>query len=535
MTYDDLDEQLDYIDDVYGDDPGPDVPRTSRTSDDPRLFHRIATNESDLKVLTARAWNAIDAFNRTPYLFANGGTAVRLVGGRHDRPTIAEDLTVDTMSRESAETAYWMKLMDKGRIMQPVYPPERVMKNMLADPNPPLPQLRRITSAPVFGPTGGLSITPGYNADTLHYFDDRGLAIPTISAAPTGAEVEAAVQFLIDEFLGDFPFAGPNGGRAEIAHAVSLLLNPFVRDMIDGPTPLYLIEAPTAGTGKGLLASVLLLPALGVPPMLMTQSDNEEETRKRITSTLTSLPEAIVIDNIAEGLNSPNLAAVLTTREWTDRVLGRSEIRTIPVRCTWMATGNNPTKSGEMARRTIRIRLDAKAERPEERRDFRHPDLERWARERRAELIHAALTIVQGWIAAGQPRSDHVLGSYGDWARVHGGILQTCDIAGFLENRTEDRLITVAEDAAWSQLVAAWWTKFRGGAVGTSEIFALARDIDDFPLGNSATERGQRTAFGLALTRNRNRVFDEFEITYEGTQQRAAKYRLVPIDEIAAA
>lgn len=529
MTYDDLGEQLDYIDDVYGDDPGPDVPRQSRMANDPRLFHRIDTNESDLKVLTTNAWNAIDAFNhKTPYLFANGITAVRLVGGKHDRPTVAQDLTVDTMTRESAGTAYWMKLMDKGRIMVPQYPPERVMRNMLADPDPPLPQLRRITSAPVFGPKGELSTTPGYNPTTQHYFDDRGLVIPDVSESPTENDVEAALAFLLDEFLGDFPFTS----RSEIAHALSLILNPFVRDMIDGPTPLYLIEAPTAGTGKGLLASVSLLPALGVPPMLMTQSDNEEETRKRITGTLVGLPEAVLIDNIAEGLNSPNLAAVLTTREWSDRVLGRSETRTIPVRCTWMATGNNPTKSGEMARRTIRIRLDAKVERPEERKAFRHPDLERWAAANRGQLVHAALTIVRAWIAEGSPRSDHVLGSYGDWAAVHGGILSFCKVVGFLENRTEDRLITVSEDAAWGQLVAAWWARYSGTAVGVSDLFNLARDIDEFPLGKSPTERGQRTAFGLAMTRNRDRVFGQYEITFEGKAQRLAQYRLVRADTI---
>jgi len=532
VTYDDLGEQLEYIDDVYGDDPGPDVPRQSRMANDPRRFHRIDTNESDLKVLTAKAWNAIEAFNtKTPYLFANGITAVRLVGGKHDRPTVAQDLTVDTISRESAETAFWMKLMDKGRIIQPVFPPSPVMKNMLADPDPPLPQIRRITSAPVFGPQGEFSTTPGYNPDTFHFFDDRGLVIPAVSTAPAKTDVDRAVRFLLDEFLVDFPFVS----RSEVAHALSLLLNPFVRDMIDGPTPLYLIEAPTAGTGKGLLASVLLYPALGVPPMLMTQSDNEEETRKRITSTLTSLPEAVLIDNIGEGLNSPNLAAVLTTREWTDRVLGRSEIRTVPVRCTWMATGNNPTKSGEMARRTIRIRLDSKTERPEERHNFRHTDLERWTVAHRGELVHAALTIVRGWIAEGSPRSNHILGSYGDWAAVHGGILQTCDVAGFLENRTEDRLITVTEDAAWGQLVQGWWANHGPTAVGASELFTIARDIDEFPLGRSPTERGQRTAFGLALTRNRNRVFGEFEITFEGVAHKVAQYRLVRADDRAAA
>ena len=36
----------------------------------------------------------------------------------------------------------------------------------------------------------------------------------------------------------------------------------------------------------------------------------------------------------------------------------------LPIRCVWIATGNNPEFSNEMARRLVRIRLDANVERP---------------------------------------------------------------------------------------------------------------------------------------------------------------------------
>ena len=37
------------------------------------------------------------------------------------------------------------------------------------------------------------------------------------------------------------------------------MLLPFVRELIDGPTPLHLIEKPTPGTGGTLLATVAAL------------------------------------------------------------------------------------------------------------------------------------------------------------------------------------------------------------------------------------------------------------------------------------
>lgn len=534
---DDRKDRFRVLDRYYGDEenpfdaePGPDVPRASRAKDDPRHKHRINVNEQDLKMLTSRAWTALTYFNDPPYLFANGNTPVRIVGGANGVPTTSEDLTVDTLSRESANTAYWMKLLDKGRVMQPQYPPERVMRNMLAESDPGrfLKQLKRITNAPMFGPNGELETTPGYQPTTGHWYAANGLDVAPVSKAPTRVEVEAALDLLLNELLGDFPFVG----RAEIAHALSLMINPFVRDLIDGPTPLYGVESPTAGTGKGLLVALCLLPALGRPPMTMTQAENSEEERKRITSTLIALPEAVLIDNIAERIDSPNLASVLTLREWSDRVLGQSKNRTIPVRNTWVATGNNPSKSSEMARRIIRIRIDAKAERPEQRRAFRHPRIERWAKEHRARLVHAVLTLVQAWVADGMPRSHHTLGSYDEWASVHGGILQVADVHGFLENMTDDRLMTVADDAAWETFVAEWWKDHRDRAVGVSELFKIAQKIDEFPLGQSPSERGQRTAFGMAMSRNRNRIFGGKEVVFDRHDHKAAMYRLRDTEEL---
>jgi len=47
----------------------------------------------------------------------------------------------------------------------------------------------------------------------------------------------------------------------------------------------------------------------------------------------------------------------------------------------WVATGNNPASSGEVARRTVRIRLDARQDRPYLRGGSRHADLGAWALE----------------------------------------------------------------------------------------------------------------------------------------------------------
>ena len=109
----------------------------------------------------------------------------------------------------------------------------------------------------------------------------------------------------------------------------------------------------------------------------------------------------------------------------------------IPVQSVWIATGNNPTVSTEISRRTVRIRLDARFDRPWLRSGFRHQDIRQWAKVHRGELVWASLTIIRAWIAAGRPEGTSTLGMFEQWSKVMGGILQVAGIPGFLGNSVE--------------------------------------------------------------------------------------------------
>ena len=156
----------------------------------------------------------------------------------------------------------------------------------------------------------------------------------------------------------------------------------------------------------------------------MTEASDDEEWRKRVTAKLRQIPSIVLIDNLRQKLDSSAVAAALTAPFWEDRILGVSEMARLPIRCVWIATGNNPEFSNEMARRIVRIRLDAHVERPWQREGFRHPDLMTWVRANRARLVAACLTICRAWIAAGRPRGTRTIGSYENWAQTLGGVLE---------------------------------------------------------------------------------------------------------------
>jgi len=378
---------------------------------------------------------------------------------------------------------------------------------MLADPNIPLPSLKGIFTAPFFTPSGDLVATYGYNEETGIYCDlSKELLLPSIPDRPSFADLDCARALVLEDLLGDFPFTGD----AERSHAVALLILPFVREMISGPTPLHLIEKPTPGTGASLLAMILSIPTTGSGVPNMTEGIKEEEWRKRITALLLMGPAYVVIDNLRYRLDSSALSSALTSTCWSDRKLGVTEILYIPIRCAWVATGNNPSLSSEIARRTIRIRLDAKQDRPEKRDGFLHPNLQEWAVKNRGQLVWAVLIMVNKWIADGRPRPENLptFGGYENYSRILGGILYSCGIPGFLQNLNNIFDESDDEGSETRAFISAWYEKYGDTTVGVSQLFDIANDDDStLPLG-SGQERSQKTRLGKLLLKLRDRRYD---------------------------
>jgi hypothetical protein len=289
----------------------------------------------------------------------------------------------------------------------------------------------------------------------LWYSPAPGFEVPAIPERPTVSDVTAA-RDLLAEVICDFPFDGP----ASRANALALMLLPFVREMIDGVTPLHLIDAPTPGTGKGLLADCCSLIATGREAGKAPEPRDQEEARKFITSALVAGASMIVYDNISGHLDSPPLARALTATVPEDRLLGVSrQVRPVN-RAVWVATGNNVSLSRELARRVVWIRLEPEQERPELRGDFRHPDLLQWVRGQRGPLVAACLVLARAWVLKGRPAGSDVLGkmlgSFEPWLDVMGGMLTVAGIEGLLDN--QEKLADHGDDelSPWRLFIHLW-------------------------------------------------------------------------------
>ena len=237
----------------------------------------------------------------------------------------------------------------------------------------------------------------------------------------------------------------------------------------------------------------------------MTASANEEEMRKRLTARLTSAPSHLLLDNLTHRIEGASLSALLTTDDtWTDRVLGLSRDIDLPVRCALIATGNNLQANDELARRMISCRLDAGVDRPEERSDWRHPNLLAWVRAQRAEIVAAVLTFARAWHLARRPYNGLTLGRYEQWAHVVGGILEVAEIDGFLANQHDfyeraDRYSTL-----WREFVEAWWERHGREPVDVHTLWMLADDWLDLRPGDPDKRRA-KLGYQLRARRDQSR------------------------------
>jgi hypothetical protein len=322
------------------------------------------------------------------------------------------------------------------------------------------------------------------------------------------------------DLLVNFPFVE----EADRTHAVAMMLLPYVRELIEGPTPIHLFEAPVAGTGKGRLIEILLMPFLGQEPSTTSEVGNDDEWRKTLTALLAKVPDVVWLDNINGVLDSGALSNMLTASRLNERILGTSTTIDVPIRCVWAMTANNMTMTKEVARRSIRVRIDAKMENPHLRHSFKHHPIKSWVNRHQNELIAACLTIIRYGLQHGsQPTT--TLGSYEQWAAVMGTIFNGCGIAGFLGNLQKLYDQADAEGVAWRGLVQNWWTTYGDTPIGASQLFGLISDDTDLPI-RGKDETARKMSFGKLLKKKRDNVIAGYQIVKADDVNNTAQWKL---------
>ena len=471
---------------------------------------QIVVSNRQLRDIVDDCWTAIQHYNNlSPRLFIKAGKLVN-VSEIEDPPSIHllnEAEVYGVLSR----AANWIKITNTGVIN--VLPLDKAARDIICSEHQGkqiVPKLESVVTTPIFSNKKELIIKPGYNECAKTWYKPS-LSVPEIPKTPTEEDVLAAKRLIEEDLFVNFPFCT----EGDIAHSYAALLLPFVRQLIDGPTPLHIVEAPGPGTGKGKLCNLISIISTGTACEARSLPGTDDDIRKMITAELLQSKTIILLDNASEKkkLDSASLAVVLTSVSWKDRILGESSMASLSNFALWMLTANNPKFSMEIARRCVRIRLDAKIEQPWKRKAFKHPYPEEWAKENRGILVRAALVLVQNWVMKGCPQSDNKLGSFERWSAVIGGILEVNNIRGFLGNLDEIYEHSDKEGLAWRGLVIKWSAFYQENNVDIQDLYRLC-DSNGLMLDiiGEGPERSRINKLQEALTTARDRVVLDYKI-----------------------
>lgn len=410
------------------------------------------------------AYQALIDANTPPEFFSRNGSLVRVCSNELGEPSIQP---VDDYTLSYCLT----RIVDFRRGGKEVDPPARLPKVLFARLNlSDFPHLEGIVRCPSVRPDGSILQEEGYDPATqLFYAASADMRAVVVPEHPTALDVQKPLA-VINEILVDFPFKD----EASHANAVALLFSPFVRPAINECVPMALGDGNKMGTGKTLFSDIFVLVATGSNASMITPPTNEDEWRKLVTTLSLAGDQCVVLDNVTEPLRSPTLSSYLTSSSRGDRLLGSLDKVQSVNQSVWIANGNNIRLAGDMPRRVFWIRFDPRCSKPYLREGFKHPNLKRWVKENRAQIVQAILTVIRAWFSAGCPTLSKppAFGGYKEWTDMMHCILTFAGVEGFLGNQSEVYRDLNEGDQETEAFLLALYQIFGGNVVQVSEVHA---------------------------------------------------------------
>src|SRR6516225_1454439 len=296
-----------------------------------------------------------------------------------------------------------------------------------------IPVARAINTSPLVTMSGHVIDGVGLDRDTglVHRIDPL-LRACVPSNPPTEQDVRDALIFLLDEWLVDVAL-----DRVGKCIAIMLALTLIERALLP-ERPAFFVTAGQRGGGKTTLVIMITLAALGRRASAAAWSENGEERKKALFSCLRQSLACVVWDNIPRGaaISCAHIEAALTASDISDRVLGVSQVETVPSTTVQIFTGNSIMPRGDMASRSLMLALNVNRPDPENR-AFAHADPLAWTQANRPKIVRALYTLLVAG-ALNRPKQQEVKTRFKTWWNLVGWSMEyAASLIGTTVNCTE--------------------------------------------------------------------------------------------------
>lgn len=498
-----------------------------------------ARMKSMIRVKNGQIHRVVDAAERalaeSTRLYQRGGLIVMVVCDPGTKETRIQPVSANELVSELARAARWEKY-DRRDGWVETDPPQRPVAVLFDSSSyAHLPVLNGLTRQPYLRPDGSLTTSAGFDLKTGMYgaFDAAAFDIPV---RPTRAQAESALQILKD-ILVEFSFADDNDHAAALAALLTAAVRPGLQQ-----APLFHVSAPVMGSGKSFLCE--LISALATPQRSAPTSfpGSDEECGKVLLAELMRAPAVIEFDNLTYDLvPHRSLCTVLTSENFSGRILGVSKTTTVSTRTLFLSSGNNVSAVRDMTRRSVTITLDARCETPATR-SFARPNLVREVLLDRGRYVSAALTVVTAWIAAGRPMTQcKPLAGFSDWTELVRQPLLWLGLPDPAESVFESMAVD-PETELLDRLLRAWEKLFGNKPKMVREALQQVSTFDDAQtdlrevMSDIADERGEinRRKLGRWIQRRADRMVNGRTFVRDSATRSAEAWRVESVKSVSS-
>lgn len=416
-------------------------------------------------------------------------------------PAGVEVVTIGHL-RERVANAVQLKFPGRDKQL----PPTTVLQ-ALADRPPGLSTLPILDAVLTFpkilaGPDGQPIISAaGYDAATkiVGAFDPA--SFEEIRPASTPQEARVLADSVLEPFA-EFPWHAQADRTAFLALLLTLVMRPAVR----GPVPMWAFRANAPGVGKTLLAQAAHALVMGDELALHPPTEGEE-WRKILLATARSGASMLVVDNATGIFGDAEISQAITAGKLSGRILGASQLLSLPWRCLMVVTGNQLTFRRDLARRLMLCDLRCDMERPEAR-SFELDDLLGHLSANRPRLLGSLLALAVGFARSRVEIDLEPYGGFEGWSRTArlaatwATSIDPCENRGRLQDDDSDL-------ESLRDVLRVWWQDIGGQPMLAGDIAYHAKQPLRQALLGMMTPRSRRwssQAIGLALTGIAGRV-----------------------------
>lgn len=313
---------------------------------------------------------------------------------RHEGALVRHDLQPWAVAGLREQVARHVAFIQGGA---EVWPPDKVLANLLETDVSTLPELLGTTRVPILRPNGDVVMQRGYDPVTRYWLEPADVG----GVGCTRADAEASVGELL-RFVEGAAWEAEVDSTVWLAHVLTVVGRPLY-DVVPG----FLYTADQPGAGKTSLARVAGIVGSRTDFSFDLASEEIEIGRQLMRF---AGEAAVTIDNLKRRLSSPKLETAITKGELEVRVLhlGARDYRMRPVVAL---TGNGATVSSDWMERLLPIRL---------KRQSRVMPSRSLAQEAlaRPDLTGHALTILRAFLLSGAAPVCTGSQRFGSWGKI---------------------------------------------------------------------------------------------------------------------